>query len=288
MADIVLHPSTKEALDGFIRDPSHAILMVGPAGSGKSFCSRVLAASLVGREADDLEKYQYLTVISPIDNKQISIEQVRELQHIISLKIPGKQGIARIILIEDAHQMTTEAQNALLKTLEEPPLDTVLILTASSPEVLLDTIRSRVRQITVVPPAVDELKAFLGRQYDPAEVDKTLMVTGGLPGLSQALLADQDAHPLLEAVRQARSLLQSKAYERLAAVDALSKQKQLCQDICFILGQMSRMALMRNTAGSAAANERWQRILEASYLAGEQLRHNVQAKLVLINLMLEL
>jgi phosphatidylinositol kinase/protein kinase (PI-3 family) len=114
------------------------------------------------------------------------------------------------------------------------------------------------------------------------------MLSGHLPGLTQALLTHEEEHPLHEATQQARTLLQSSAYERLLLVDALSKQRELCLNILSILSQMARMALMRSPDAANKSTERWQKVLKASFEAEEQLRHNTATKLVLMRLMLEL
>jgi DNA polymerase-3 subunit delta' len=75
----------------------------------------------------------------------IRIESIRMLEHRINLS--PNEGIFKIYIIEDADQMTTQAANAFLKTLEEPPTDTILILTTSRPNSLLPTIISRCQQV---------------------------------------------------------------------------------------------------------------------------------------------
>jgi hypothetical protein len=290
--ELILHDVVQRAIRSIIKRPVHAILITGLSGSGKSELGRRLAAQLLRIEPDNLELYPYIKTIAPIDGKAIPIESIRELQHFLALKIPGAPGISRVVIIEDAQLLTTEAQNALLKMLEEPPADTVLLLTAVSTEALLPTIQSRVRVLQALSPGPDKLKLhFASDGYSAANIDKALMLSGGLPGLTYALLAEDTSHPLFEATVQARKLLQASAYERLAAVDALSKDKQLSQNVTFILGEMSRMALARSASGSntgsaGAASTRWSRILRASYEAQQQLRTNVQTKLILINLML--
>lgn len=289
-ARLILHPSTEDAIAQLIRKSSHAVLITGMPGGGKSSLAEFLASGMLGMDAFELEKYPYLTTLRSIDNKAIPIDSIRELQKYMTLKIPGgREGIARVAIIENAQLLTTEAQNALLKTLEEPPEDTVLIATATSAEALLPTIRSRMRVVNAVLPPLNDLKDyFLSQNYKSQDIEQALLVSGGLPGLTHALLNNQETHPLFEAVLLARKLLQAKAYERLLLVDGLSKQKQLAQDTCFILGQMSRMALSRGHATSTQAVHRWQRVIKASYEASVQLKHNTQAKLVLMKLMLEL
>lgn len=288
MNEMVVHPTTKQSIERFVASGFHAGLITGPAGSGKGTIVRQLSAELLGLHGAALDDYPYIRIIRPLEGKSIPIESIRELQRFISLKIPGSEvhKISRIIIIEDAHLLTTEAQNALLKTLEEPPESTLLVLTATSIDALLPTIQSRVQTIHVITPAADDVRAYFSTKYEAAAVDRAILISGGLPGLTHALLSGSEDHPLHQATEQARALLQASAYERVAMVDSLSKQKQLCMDILFILGQMSRMALIRSQTANLKASERWLSILRASYDASEQLRQNAQAKLVLTDLML--
>lgn len=287
MSSILFHPATKLRVDECIHCPAHAIVLAGPAGTGKKSIARHVAAEILGIPVLKLSEYPYFRIVGPDDGAAISIETIRELKTFVSLKIPGSRPLARIILITDAHKMTTEAQNALLKVLEEPPADTMLILTVSHVEALLDTVRSRSRLITVTPPANEAVTEwFVGQEYDAAAVQKSIMLSGGLPGLVHALLTSEDDHPLFAATAQARSLLGGKTFDRLLMVDALSKQKQETADVLFILGQMARMSLLNATAGTDT--DRWKRILAGTYHASELLGRNVQPKLVLTNLMLEL
>ncbi len=82
-------------------------------------------------------------------NTGIRIASIRMLEHRIQLT--PNEGTYKICIIEDADQMTTQAANAFLKTLEEPPSDTIIILTSSRPNSLLPTITSRCQQIPFVP-----------------------------------------------------------------------------------------------------------------------------------------
>jgi len=184
--------------------------------------------------------------------------------------------------------MTTEAQNALLKTLEEPPAGTVLILLATSLDAVLPTIRSRVRQLAIRTPDNDALTAYFHEKgHSSAAVDSALRISGGLPGLTHALLTEDQQHPLFVATTHARGILQSKTYERLLLVDTLAKQKELCLDVLYVMGRMAHMALAR-PGGPPDASQRWQRVLQASFDAERQLGRSVQAKLVLTNFMLAL
>lgn len=289
MNSFILHPATNLKVERFLDHPAHAVLLVAPAGSGKTTLARYLAAKLLGKEEASLEKYPYLRTVGPEDGRAIPIDTIRQLQQSLTLKIPGTDGIRRIVIIENAQSLTVEAQNALLKTLEEPPLDTIIIMTATSTEALLPTIQSRVSMLHIVPPSPDQISShYLQSGFKSIVLDKAMMLAGNLPGLTHALLIDERNHPLFAATEEARGLLQATLYERLAKVDTLSKQKDVCADVLLILNQMARMALMRNPQADGKAAERWRRVMKNAYEAGEQLRRNTNTKLVMTNLMLEI
>lgn len=137
----------------------HALLLSGPEGIGKRRFARVLMQALVcdaptaegacgqcrgcrfGMDHPDLH-----TVTAPEGKKQIAVDQVRELVEICN-KTAHSSGGRKVIQIFPADAMNNNTANALLKTLEEPSGDTVLILVSDAPARLLATIRSRCRQM---------------------------------------------------------------------------------------------------------------------------------------------
>lgn len=285
MSSLVLHPITAGQLAAFKQSPSHALLLVGPPGAGKFSIADQLAKGLLAYEGKTLQEHPYLAIIQPDEKNTISIEAVRQLEQFLKLKVPNRDEVNRLVIIEDSHNLGVEAQNALLKTLEEPPAGTVLVLTAAHPQSLLPTILSRTQQIAVKRPAEADLQEYFNEQgYSESEIKQALTMSGGLPGLTQALLAGEE-HPLRLAVVKARELLSQTQYERLLLVDELSKQRSLCIDIMFILQQMAHISL-QSTNGTAA--KRWQTILEASYNASESLQNSAQPKLVLDNFILHI
>lgn len=285
MSRLVVHADTARAIAAFSGQPGHALLLTGPPGSGKVSLANQLAADILGLETATLDSYPYLRRIEPVDGKTISIETIRELEHFLSLRVPGQQGINRLVIIESSQLLSPEAQNALLKTLEEPPLASLIIFTATSQDALLPTIQSRMQTIVVKRPGLDALtKHFKDAGHSAARITQMQAISGGLPGLMAALLSDSE-HPLIPATQRARLLLQQSTFERLLSVDELTKQKTLCRDVLFILTQMAQLRL-RATTGKDF--ERWTKILRASYAATAALDASAQPKLALTNLMLQL
>ena len=207
------------------------------------------------------------------------------MEHFLSLRVPGQQTINRIVIIESSQLLSREAQNALLKTLEEPPQASLIVFTATSRDSLLPTIQSRMQTIAVKRPSLADLtEHFKHGGHSSQRISQMQAISGGLPGLMAALLEDSD-HPLLPATQRARLLLQQSTFERLLGVDELTKQKTLCRDVLFILTQMAQLRLRVATGKEF---ERWTTILRASYAAVSALNANAQPKLVLTNLMLQL
>jgi hypothetical protein len=285
MPSLAVHPATEQNIKAFMKKPSQALLLSGLPGSGKGSLAALVAQELLSLPGNTLDAYPYFLNIEPEAGKALSIEQIRQLEHFLSLRVPQPTLINRVAIIQDGHTMTTEAQNALLKRLEEPPEGTTIIITAARPDALLPTIRSRMQHIHVTLPGADTVKAyFLALQYAPDSLDKAYVIAGGLPGLLQSLL-DETEHPLLLATQTARQLLQQTLYERLLVVDEMAKQRELSYDTLFILSQMADISLKVSNEHNAA---RWRKILSAAYLAASALEESGQPKLVLTNLMVNL
>lgn len=270
MSEVLLHPSTKKAVDSFLERPSHALLISGSAGVGKTYLATYISGKLLNIDTAKIGNYPYFWLVEP--NPSITIEQIRELQKNFKLKIPGSKSINRVAVLKHADSMTIEAQNALLKLLEEPPKDSVLILTASNENLLLPTIASRARLIHAHELSSKQLSTI----YNDTEVAK---ISGGLPGLAHALSSDAE-HPLKSGIADAKTFLSSTAYERLILTNDLSKNKEQLMYLLQGLVIVSRAALKQS------ASTRWHRVLRATLEAQNAFDKNISSKLILTNLAL--
>lgn len=277
MKDLLLHPQTRKALEQLIERKPHAVMLSGNEGSGKRHIALSLASELLGVSADT---HPYFLHISP-NGKALTIEQVRILQGHMRLRTTGTGAVRRIAILEDAHLMTTEAQNALLKLLEEPPTDTVLILTVQDTRALKPTVYSRVQHVPIKPISRDQAATLISgdnRLYD---------LSGGDVGLLHALAEKKEDHELTKAIGEAKHILQATSYGRLLRVDELSKDSERLENLLVACKRISRTACKAAYAKQdSKAAQRWLRILEATHEAEKQRRINVNPKLVLSELFL--
>jgi len=286
--DLVLHDTTRTQLEHFLSAPVHAVILTGPAGIGKTAIAEALATELLSLQAGRLSSHPYYLAIRP-DGASISIEAIRQLQKFLQLKTTGGQPLRRAVIIEYAHNLTTEAQNAYLKLLEEPPADTVMILTADTPRALLPTILSRAQVVTVHPPSQAQLAPMLAAsRKTEAQRQQAYSLSGGLPGLLHALLGKED-HPLLASVATAKEVLQKQPFDRLAMADGLSKQKEAAMGLVDALERIARAGLQgAGVKEDTARIKQWHRLRKATLEARGALQRSANAKLTLSNLFLNM
>lgn len=174
----------------------HALLLCGPAGIGKDHFARMLVQAMLcetpppeglpcgtcrGCLLNAAGSHPDSRIIGLLEDKKIiGVDQIRELREYLGLK--SHYAGHRTVIISPAEQMNTQAANSLLKTLEEPPARSLLILVASHPGQLPATVRSRCQRITFSLPPPDTAQRWLSEQTGPHQ-DPTLLLSlaGGAP-----------------------------------------------------------------------------------------------------------
>ena len=132
---------------------AHAYLISGPPGSGKQVLAAELASLVNGTPSSDVfsARARDIFVAQPESkSRRIVIEQIRDLEH--GLQMCAANGRRKVVIISDADRLQPQAANAFLKTLEEPPKDSLLLLLSALPEALPETILSRCIAIPLAPP----------------------------------------------------------------------------------------------------------------------------------------
>ena len=130
---------------------AHAYLLSGPDGSGTRALAERLTGMIIGGKGDAM-KHQDVHIAEPESkSRKIVIEQIREMEK--QLQMRSMFGGRKVGLIFDADRLQDQAANAFLKTLEEPPRNSHLILVTSLPDQLLETILSRCIEVQLRPTA---------------------------------------------------------------------------------------------------------------------------------------
>lgn len=136
---------------------AHAYLITGPTGSGKRTVAANLASIINGTDPEDVfggKSAEILVAEPESKSRRIVIEQIRGLEHALQMRAADNR--RKIVIVSEADRLQPQAANAFLKTLEEPPQNSLLLLLTGLPEVLPDTIASRCITIALRPPEVEE------------------------------------------------------------------------------------------------------------------------------------
>ena len=169
---------------------SHAYLFEGMNGVGKKTLAKEFAKTLI--KVDKLENSPDYISIEP-EGSSIKIAQIRKLQTDVLVKPHSDY---KIYIINKAEKMTVESQNALLKTLEEPPAYVIIILITSNKNSLLDTIKSRCEIIKFLPVSFIQTKKYL-EDMGIEERKASILSTFSRGSISKALELSESADFML-------------------------------------------------------------------------------------------
>ena len=257
---------------------THAWLLTGPPGSGRSTAARVFAAALqcsttgcgscsscarvLGGSHADVEQFS-------TEGLQIRKEYVLELiRHAAMTPIEGRWNV---IIIEDADRLNDVAGNALLKSFEEPSPRTVWILCAPTPEDVLPTIVSRARNLRLRTPSTREVTEALVRReaIDPALAAFAARAAQGHIGRARALARDEQVRlrrsevlsipgrlrDLSSCFVEAQNLLEAASADAAAITDALDATELAALARAYGEGATGAMAARVKRTASAATKE---------------------------------
>lgn len=248
---------------------SHALLIEGPDGCGKAtFAAEVAQAALCSaaqelrpcgqcRDCEKVEKGIHpdlLTFGGSGGSRSFHIDTVRALR--AQAFVRPNEAAAKAIVLRDTHEMSTQAQNALLKIIEEPPRGVMFLLTCRSRHQMLETIRSRVQVLSLELPTPEQCAAHLQGLFPdrPAdELDAAATRAGGNIGAALALLEGEPA------VDEAADILVDACIgDEMAALAALSKYERDRQGLAALLERMA--AVLSDTLLHGGADERLARL----------------------------
>ncbi len=214
---------------------SHAYIFMGPDGIGKRLVAKAFAKMLLcssgGAQSCDVcsscrqveaGTHPDLHVVEP-EKGTVPVDSIRGLQQ--ELSRTSFAGRYKVCIVDEAEKMNDASQNSLLKTLEEPTPETLLVLITGQPYQLLPTVRSRCQQVTFEPLATSVAAELIREKKSVDEATATLLasVTGGSPG--KALSIDiSDFEGLRE--RLVHGFGQDQGKELFSLAEELSREKE--------------------------------------------------------------
>lgn len=195
--DVIGHEQTVLHMQNAIRQKkvSHAYLLSGEAGSGKRLLAEAFAKTLLCEEGGiapcgkcrscrqvESGNHPDFCIVAR-EKASLGVKEIRE-QVTADAQIKPYSSAYKVYLIDEAEKMTEEAQNALLKTMEEPPAYVVFLLLVSRPELLLQTVLSRCISLPLHPVATDKIKQFLMEKRGVPDylAESAAAFSGGLVG----------------------------------------------------------------------------------------------------------
>ena len=221
----------------------HAILLEGDKGTGRHTLMRFLSRAAVcdgenspcgecrGCHLAEIGTHPDITVIAPeYGKKNITVAQIRALR--TEAYVKPHMAVRRVFVIDKADTMNEQAQNALLKVLEEPPADIIFILLAESAAALLDTIISRCTVLSLVPPETDEAVGYLRKNTDFSEeqIKEAIGITGNNIGAAIDALSGGGTAAQAAAKRFAELLISGDEAEMLKITAQFEKNRVLADE----------------------------------------------------------
>ena len=236
--DVIGHEEIKKQLDNSLSmgTISHAHIFCGEDGIGKSILSKEFAINIIGKKA--IKDYVDIIERRITKGKQsIGISEVLTVIDEINKK--PYEGNRKVIIVHDTDRMTVDAQNAFLKTIEEPPSGVFIMLLCKSQEGILDTIKSRCQIHNLKRLKGKDIRLFLNRDFpELSKDDLEIMVSfcDGIPGRAMSFLKDTSFMEMRSTVLDIlKACSNDKKQEILKYEEFFLKNKSIWRDVLICL-----------------------------------------------------
>lgn len=242
----------------------HAYIFSGSKGIGKKTLARIFASIVMCKDSDEDENCGICQACRlfrgesnpdfycvKTEKNSISVEEIRNMQKDVSIK--PLYSPKKVYLIEEAEKMTVQAQNCLLKTLEEPPLYTIIIMTTSNYGSLLETIRSRSVNYSFKKNTFEEVKKYLinNQQLDASEVDFIASYADGIIGKAKELSKSEEFRKCREkTIEILLKLNEGNLKDIFVAYDFFEENKEKIEEILDIMLVFYRDVLIAEKSGN--------------------------------------
>ncbi len=322
--DILGHSWAVDLLQSHIRhgEVRHAYLFSGAPGIGRRTLAIRFAqalncanppepgvpcrACLTCRQIENMQYADLLIVQAEQEGGMLKVDQIRELQRSLALApYQGRYKVALLLRFEEAHP---SAMNALLKTLEEPAPQVIILLTADNPENLLPTIVSRCEVLRLRPLSIEQISNGLQQASAlPVErADLLAHISGGRPGLALKFVQQPERFEERSVwLSELERLIPASLLDRFNEAESLAKDKENLRNILLAWLSFWRDVTMKSAGANAAITNQDRsteidalgkrldmyqssRVTSSLERAVDLLERNINPRLVMENLMLDL
>ena len=278
---------------------SHAVLLSGPRGVGKKTFARIMAAAVLCKEDTPCFLCQscrkaaagsHPDIVEISDHtkpRSFTVDEVRRVRR--EAYISPNESEKRVFILANAENMGTEAQNALLKIIEEPPPHAVFILTVQDTGALLPTVLSRVVTIPIAPVDDNTVEQLVNQKTDDGElVDIACALSQGSVGRAYEIIENE---PLTKAAKIAvdivKSAVRSDRYETLRLLSSVAQSSELSDILGFMVAMLENAMCKKTdpvTKEVTCSGKRIMKMLEAVIKAKRAMTFNVNKSLLVTHL----
>jgi len=280
-----MNPSTEKSVRLFINNPSSAVVLIAKNGSGKGTIAKYIIDT-VKTQSGPLIDLRDLILIGDNTDK-IAIDDVRSSLKNLAYKAIDSKGYSRFVVIEHAERLASDSQNMILKTVEEPPENTMVILTIDSKNSLLPTLLSRLTQINIGNIDSKNLKKYLiDKGFEQKDVDLAMLASSNRIGETFNILSGDNGR--IDSLKRCKNILSMSKMEKLVLINNIYKDRPEVSSIINDLLTISRASLENASKNHSGSSMSWSNIVNELLTAKNALNRKANAKLVLTKLFLEI
>ena len=280
-----MNSSTEKSVNLFINNPSSAVVLISKNGSGKGTIAKFIIDSVKSQPGQLIDSRDLIVIGDNTD--KIAIDYVRLSLKNLAYKAINSKGYSRFVVIEHAERLATDSQNMILKTVEEPPENTMVILTLDSKNSLLPTLLSRLTQINIGNIDTKNLKKyFINQGFDLKDIDLAMLASSNRIGEALSILSGDNGR--IESLKRCKNILSMSKTDKLSLINNIYKDRAEVTSIINDLLTISRASLENASRNNSSSSMSWSNIVNELLIAKNAFAKKANSKLVLTKLFLEI
>ena len=286
---MLISKGSKKQIDLFLKDPSNSLVIESNAQESGIEITNDLVKKLLGlNENNDLENYSYFYKIEKNKKNTVAIDDIRDLIKKLTLKSLNKNQINRVALIIDGELMSEEAQNSILKLLEEPPKDTVIIILTKSIKALKPTIISRSAIIKLTKPTYDEFTQYFSNDDSEQDSKNKYDLTDGNSDYFNKYLEKNVNLSSSDDIILIKKFLASNKLDRLLMINDFCSDNLIFENLIFTLRNIIKIGFDNSIQKNNNQTKMWISYLKAIEMTENGFASLVNRKLLFTNLCLNM